>query len=166
MGAIYSAATLVLALVSGASMNDRIPGVKAHRPVYERTAKVDGLFLKMDLPDLQQAIQKSKWASRGWTYQENYLAKRKLYMTSVQLIYQCNLGEFAEDICLSYDEEDGDEEDEDRSPSPGTPAHPAANTVPVNQVLSELPWAGSYESQGLKRWAIPTRPKDHDSRLR
>ena len=32
--------------------------------------------------------------------------------------------------------------------------------------LSELPWAGSYESQGLKRWAIPTRPKDHDSRLR
>ena len=35
-----------------------------------------------------------------------------------------------------------------------------------NQQVSELPWAGSYESQGLKRWAIPTRPKDHDSRLR
>ena len=26
--------------------------------------------------------------------------------------------------------------------------------------------SGSYESQGLKRWTIPTRPKDHDSRLR
>ena len=28
------------------------------------------------------------------------------------------------------------------------------------------PMGRIHESQGLKRWAIPTRPKDHDSRLR
>lgn len=104
MGAIYSAADFVLALVSGASMNDRIPGVKAHRVpvVYERTVKVDGLVLETNLPNLEQAMQMSKWASRGWTYQENYLAIRKLYMTSLQLIYQCNLGEVYEDLSLTY----------------------------------------------------------------
>jgi hypothetical protein len=28
------------------------------------------------------------------------------------------------------------------------------------------PMGRVHESQGLKRWTIPTRPKDHDSRLR
>jgi hypothetical protein len=28
------------------------------------------------------------------------------------------------------------------------------------------PMGRVYESEGLKRWTVPTRPKDHDSRLR
>jgi hypothetical protein len=139
MGAIYSAADFVLTLVSGASMNDRIPGVKAHRVpvVYERTVKVDGLVLETDLPNLEQAIQMFKWASRAWTYQENYLAIRKLYMTSLQLIYQCNLGETCEELSLTYlsDEEFSDDEgfeDWDWSrPSAHPTINPFAGNLPI-----------------------------------
>ena len=40
-----------------------------------------------------------------------------------------------------------------------------AHLLDVTNASVRTPMGRVHESQGLKRWTVPTRPKDHDSRL-
>jgi hypothetical protein len=44
------------------------------------------------------AVLKSKWATRGWTYQERILSKRRLIFTDEQVHCECNNMHYAETI--------------------------------------------------------------------
>ena len=46
------------------------------------------------------SISKSKWSSRGWTYQEKILSKRLLIFTPYQTFFQCGQAIFYEDTVL------------------------------------------------------------------
>lgn len=82
MDAIFSAALVVLIDASGTDMNSGIAGLSQKRS-YASTQKAFQIprlgVLSNMLPDLTWGTFGSKWISRGWTYQEGVLAKRKLF---------------------------------------------------------------------------------------
>ena len=50
------------------------------------------------LPTLQQQIDRSKWATRAWTYQEAVLSPRNIYFTHDQVYFACNIMQYCEAI--------------------------------------------------------------------
>lgn len=44
----------------------------------------------LELPLGHQDLTSSKWATRGWTYQEGYLSTRRLIFTNTQILFLCN----------------------------------------------------------------------------
>ncbi|PQE17214.1 Heterokaryon incompatibility protein [Rutstroemia sp. NJR-2017a BVV2] len=47
-------------------------------------------LLVSTLPDPRTTIRSSKWAARGWTYQEGVLSNRRLVFTPSQIYWECN----------------------------------------------------------------------------
>ena len=100
---IYSEANFVLAIVGIDSVDDPIPGVASPRGYTTKELAFDGLQVFTVLPSFGETVLQSAWASRGWTYQEAVLAKRKLYLTPYQAIYECQVGHIYEDNLLNED---------------------------------------------------------------
>lgn len=90
MGDIYSAAEFTIIHASGTSMHDPIAGVSTARETFQLKKGVCGLEYMIHYPDLQIALQKSRWVERGWTYQEAVLSRRKLIFTPFELWFECN----------------------------------------------------------------------------
>lgn len=44
----------------------------------------------LELPDAVADLASSKWTTRGWTYQEGYLSRRRLIFTKTQVLFLCN----------------------------------------------------------------------------
>lgn len=90
MGDIYSSADFTIIHASGTSMEDPISGVSTTREVLQFKTVVCGLELISGYPDIKVTMAQSKWNSRGWTYQEAVLSRRKLFFTSFELWFECN----------------------------------------------------------------------------
>jgi hypothetical protein len=90
MDVIYANAVVTIIAGQAEVHENGIPGVldtpRKKQPSY--TAK--GLVISSTLPDSQFSVGKSKWATRGWTYQEGILSKRRLIFTDEQLFFECN----------------------------------------------------------------------------
>jgi hypothetical protein len=89
MDQIYEGAHATIIACAGQSPNDGIPGVG--RTVRQRQLSVDigGCALVLSVPDLAANLRNSKWDSRGWTYQEAMLSRRRLYFTDTQVYFTC-----------------------------------------------------------------------------
>ena len=90
MGQIYSQAELTL--VAGAGTDDRygLPGVgkRARKP--QEKINIGPVSIVRIPPHTSYTLRSSKWASRGWTYQESILSTRRLVFTDDQVSYLCN----------------------------------------------------------------------------
>ncbi|KAF4539076.1 Heterokaryon incompatibility protein [Lasiodiplodia theobromae] len=97
MGQIYSSADFVIvaACVNGAK--DGLRGVSRPRAQSQFQARVLEFEVTRLLPELEKALRRSKWGSRGWTYQEAILAKKKLYFTPSEVWFVCQDGGHRED---------------------------------------------------------------------
>lgn len=91
--AIYSRADLVIIAACGDNMRSALAGVddKSPRERYQFTTDVFGFTIANRLRQIDYALR-SKWAERGWTYQEAVLARRKLYFTPAELWFECAEG--------------------------------------------------------------------------
>jgi hypothetical protein len=105
MVAIYASAIFALVIAYGDNMNVQIPGVSLHRPALTSQLQFGGLLVKNNLPDFKQTIENTAWSTRGWTYQESVLPNRKLFLTGVQVMYECQRGLLHEDNALNEDAE-------------------------------------------------------------
>ncbi|KAI0126169.1 heterokaryon incompatibility protein-domain-containing protein [Xylariales sp. AK1849] len=93
MDRIYQHAELTI--VAACDTYNGLPGV--HRPdAYVPRGRgtpvkftKGNLTLAPCLPDPAEAIRKSAWSSRGWTFQESLLSRRLLVFTSQQLYWNC-----------------------------------------------------------------------------
>ncbi|KAK1754440.1 heterokaryon incompatibility protein-domain-containing protein [Echria macrotheca] len=89
MADIYSAAGLVLVSsgVEGAGM----PGISRDRSLPQTSEVIGGTWQV----DVQRSHlfdgMKAPWNTRGWTYQEALLNRRKLFFTDSQVYYECGL---------------------------------------------------------------------------
>ncbi|KAL7810443.1 HET domain-containing protein [Trichoderma gracile] len=92
MGDIYSSAEFTIIHASGTSMHDPIAGVSTTREVFQLKTAVCGLDFTIEYPDLEVALQVSRWAERGWTYQEAVLSQKRLFFTPFELWFECNDG--------------------------------------------------------------------------
>ncbi|KAK2924453.1 Heterokaryon incompatibility [Fusarium oxysporum f. sp. vasinfectum] len=92
MDEIYSQACFTIIDAAGVDCTSGLAGVNLPRqsdPV-QRYAQVNGVNLTyLGTPPAEQ-IRSSRWASRGWTYQEGILSHRRIFFTNEQVIFQCN----------------------------------------------------------------------------
>ena len=99
MDRIYGSAVLTIAAAAASNADSPLPGVcKWSRQAPQHIEKIQGMQLANILPDLEETLRKSKWNSRGWTYQERVLSRRTLFVTSSQLFFECSFGVFAESL--------------------------------------------------------------------
>lgn len=102
MHRVYSNASLTIIDASGGDAQRGLPGVSslARRPqkcVYIRDTAI------LELPCGQYDLESSKWATRGWTYQEGYFSTRRLVFTDSQVLFLCNAS-FAEESVFRLSE--------------------------------------------------------------
>ncbi|KAK7418000.1 hypothetical protein QQZ08_011436 [Neonectria magnoliae] len=88
MGDIYARSALTLVIAAGEGVSDGIPGVSIPREEQLSLQTDAGHFTtSLTRPDVE--VASSRWASRGWTYQEGLLSRRRLVFTPSQTYFQC-----------------------------------------------------------------------------
>ncbi|KAI7778637.1 hypothetical protein LA080_001967 [Diaporthe eres] len=92
MGEIYSNAYCTIIAAAGENARTGLLGVSRARRK-QREVNVKDVTL-MELPYSKDhgsaLLSSSKWATRGWTYQEGYLSTRRLIFADYRLLYLCN----------------------------------------------------------------------------
>lgn len=98
MGDIFSRSALTLIVAAGDGVQDGIPGVSVPRDEQLSLQTEAGFFTtSLTRPDAE--VASSKWATRGWTFQEGVFARRRLVFTPSQIYFQCQSLHCHESIC-------------------------------------------------------------------
>ncbi|KAH6679219.1 hypothetical protein B0J14DRAFT_580297 [Halenospora varia] len=89
MGKIYKGSALTIIAAAGEDPNYGIPEVGNRHRIAQQRAKIGGHILVNTLDNAYIQILESKWAKRGWTYQEAILSRRRLIFTGQQVYFEC-----------------------------------------------------------------------------
>lgn len=90
MDQIYSNAHMTIIAAAGEDAEAGLPGVSSvHRRPPEEVCIQGTTLLHVSRAGIE-TVRSSKWASRGWTYQESYLSKRRLVFTADEIAFLCN----------------------------------------------------------------------------
>jgi hypothetical protein len=99
MDKIYHNATVTIIDAAGIGPRFGLPGVSQT----ERQTQASIYFNKqkfISISNARQDVMSSKWAKRGWTYQEGLLARRRLVFTRSQVYFQCLDSYFCESVAI------------------------------------------------------------------
>lgn len=92
MAAIYSRASFTLVVACGNDMQVKFPGLGIKRHFLTEVTNIGSIRIRNSFPSLGNMLDVSVWATRGWTFQEKLLSKRKLYITPTEMIWSCHKG--------------------------------------------------------------------------
>ncbi|KAG1800589.1 heterokaryon incompatibility protein-domain-containing protein [Suillus variegatus] len=82
MELIYGTSAFTIFAAGGTSAHDPLPGIRpGTRDPKQQIAKIQGLHLAVPLILPREAIASSAWDTRGWTYQELMLSRRRIFLT-------------------------------------------------------------------------------------
>lgn len=112
MTAVFSQAAFTIVVACGDGIDTPLPGVSRTRKVTTSWEEIGDLHIRTCLPRFGEIVPHSIWATRGWTYQEALLSRRKLYVSSTQVFWVCQLGTISEDHVPDVIEEWISERDE------------------------------------------------------
>ncbi|XP_014554498.1 hypothetical protein COCVIDRAFT_55448, partial [Bipolaris victoriae FI3] len=88
MNKIYEQAEVTIIAAIGDDPHHGLPGVQDTLREEPITIQLGGeTFVAVAHP--VQEIESTKWSSRGWTYQEMLLSRRRLVFTKTQMYFQC-----------------------------------------------------------------------------
>lgn len=90
MDAVYGNAQLTIIAAAGEDSAYGLPGVSLRPRATQQLISLDKTTFIRTFPHLPETLKASKWASRGWTFQEGILSTRKLIFTDHQAAFQCN----------------------------------------------------------------------------
>ncbi|KAG8160904.1 hypothetical protein KVR01_009168 [Diaporthe batatas] len=88
MDQVYSSASITIIDASGEDAQSGLPGVSNFAFRSQRRLHIGNTTL-LELPSGARDLRRSKWATRGWTYQEGILSPRRLIFTPNQVLYLC-----------------------------------------------------------------------------
>lgn len=88
MDAVYGRAHLTLIAAAGQDAESGLPGVCSPHMPFLRHGNVCLVPCYPKTP--KQSINASRWATRGWTYQEALLSRRRLVFTQDLIYFECN----------------------------------------------------------------------------
>lgn len=91
MDVIYQQAQLTIICAAGTDASDGIPGVSRPRAA-QPNARIGKYTLVSSLLSPRFEVDRSRWATRAWTYQEGLLSRRCLTFTESQASFQCQGG--------------------------------------------------------------------------
>jgi hypothetical protein len=80
MGAVYAGAVMTIIACAGDDPTFGLPGISRD---IDRSTETWPPFLAGGY------LARSTWLKRGWTFQENYLSKRRLFFTEIGPVYIC-----------------------------------------------------------------------------
>ncbi|KAF2397626.1 HET-domain-containing protein, partial [Trichodelitschia bisporula] len=94
-GAVYGSA--VATIVAAHPVDKGVPDLCTGLPRYgnpqpfvsRRRAIIKGLRLSVPAGNIEHVRGLTRWATRGWKYQEDLLSRRLLYFTPTQVYWQC-----------------------------------------------------------------------------
>jgi hypothetical protein len=94
MGQVYENARLTIFAISGSNADHGLAGVTTLKDLrrektYSIDTQVGALTLALARLSLREQIEKSHWNTRGWTYQEQALSERRLYLTAEEAFFVC-----------------------------------------------------------------------------
>lgn len=91
MDEIFEGAVVTIIAAHGTDATQGLPGVgSATRPEQPKYKFADGnVTLVSSMRDPRIDIKDSLWYTRGWTYQEGLLARRRLVFTGQQMYWEC-----------------------------------------------------------------------------
>ncbi|KAL4062152.1 hypothetical protein J3A83DRAFT_2404720 [Scleroderma citrinum] len=99
MDLIYSRAIFTVFAANEDSARAGLPGLSVGtRTCNQHVEIVQGLHLASPLPSVLEAVTQSTWNTRGWTYQECLLSRRRLFFTKHQMYFECNRDVWCEDV--------------------------------------------------------------------
>lgn len=90
MGAIYENAELTIIAAAGADETHGLPGAGKRPATPQNIARFGGMSVIPMMKHPHSSIRSSRWASRGWTFQEAVLSRRRLVFTGDHLYFECN----------------------------------------------------------------------------
>jgi hypothetical protein len=89
MGEIYAGSIITIIAAAGEDDDFGLPGVDCRRREPQPVARLGDRLLVSTLRRPEEDIHTSKWATRGWTYQEAVLSSRRLVFTPQQVYFEC-----------------------------------------------------------------------------
>ena len=89
MDLIYEHAEATIVAMSGENDEAGLPGVCGRARTSQPKFRTTRGCLTSSCPPISQLVQTSKWATRGWTYQEARLSRRCLFFTEHQVYFVC-----------------------------------------------------------------------------
>ncbi|KAF2786839.1 HET-domain-containing protein, partial [Melanomma pulvis-pyrius CBS 109.77] len=95
MNLIYGGAELTIVAASGEDASGGLPGIRGTPRQIRRLVKSGDCTFWMS-KDISMSFRSSRWNTRGWTYQEGLLSRRRLVFTDARLYCQCNEGYYVE----------------------------------------------------------------------
>jgi hypothetical protein len=146
MDKIYSGAEVTIIAAAGSDPQYGLPGVST---TIRHGTSIDtfshGSLLSWIYSRL--VVSQSHWATRGWTYQEMLLSRRRLVFTDSQMLFQCCSGEFQE--CCNITALS------DPTPNTSKLAYPELNGVYLNSLIK----ADTFPKSGIgeSAWDIHSR---------
>lgn len=90
MNTIYEKAVLTIIAAAGEDETYGLPGVGQRLREPQDVARFNGLSVVSTMKHPHSSIRSSRWASRGWTYQEGALSRRRLVFTDQQMYFECD----------------------------------------------------------------------------
>lgn len=90
MDVIYQKAEITIIAAAGKDENFGLPGVGVTPRTPQSVIAVGEHSIIAPMPHPHHAIPATKWATRGWTYQEAVLSRRRLVFTESQIYFECN----------------------------------------------------------------------------
>jgi hypothetical protein len=103
MNSVFENAELTLVAAAGEDANYGLPGVGMTQRKSQPAAKLGNVRIVSTMPSPRNVIRYSKWSTRGWTFQEGALSRRRLVFTDHQMYFECNGMHCYESITWSLD---------------------------------------------------------------
>lgn len=104
MDAIYRSADVTIVDASGNDPHHGLPGVRPNsRSPHQPSLQLGKYELLSGMTRPRSDIHQSKWNTRGWTYQEGILSRRRLLFTPHQLFFHCQTESCKEATYCIYD---------------------------------------------------------------
>lgn len=89
MDRVYANAFVTIVATSGSGGDEGLPGISGP-PRYQGRVTIGGTHL-LEMSNVgSDNVKRSKWATRGWTYQEGCLSRRRLIFTEKEVLFLCN----------------------------------------------------------------------------
>ncbi|KAI0857185.1 heterokaryon incompatibility protein-domain-containing protein [Xylaria cubensis] len=105
MDSVYTNAELTIVAAAGPDESYGLPGLSKKRSLRQFSFRGDSFTLTSTLPLPHHSIVNSHWSTRGWTYQEAILSRRRLVFTDDQLYFECSSMNCCESLDTAFDNE-------------------------------------------------------------
>jgi hypothetical protein len=104
MDMIYASAQVTIIAAGSEDPSRGLHGVRGTLRTPQPTLRLGDYQIVSSLANPASMIEGSKWATRGWTYQEGLLSTRRLIFSEDQVRFECNSMHCSEAIHLPLDE--------------------------------------------------------------